>query len=79
MWYRELHRAGVITPVLPAAAVDGGELVTWEEFQQLPDRERAIVRSRMEETNGRHGVNLDGGALRDVIKVQQLPIYQQLE
>ena len=53
--------------------------MSWEEFQQLRDPDRAIVRSRMEETTGLHGINLDGGALRDVIKVQQLPIYRELD
>ena len=60
-------------------ASTAGQLVSWEQFQQLPDRVRLIVRSQMEETTGRHGVNLDGGALRDVIKVEQLPIYQELD
>ncbi len=79
VWYRALYRGGVITPALPATAVDQLGLVSWEEFQQLRDRDRAIVRSRMEETTGLHGINLDGGALRDVIKVQQLPIYRELD
>jgi hypothetical protein len=79
VWYRALYRSGVITPALPAAAVDHDGLVSWEDHQQLSDRDRAIVRSRMEETSGLHGINLDGGGLRDVIKVQQLPIYRELD
>ena len=33
----------------------------------------------MEETTGPGGVNIDGNALRDVVKTEQLTIYHELD
>lgn len=77
VWYRELHAAGVVAPDLPAAALEDGVLVTWQEFHELSDRDRAIVRNAMEESSG--GLNLDAGTIRDAIKVEQRPIYAELD
>jgi hypothetical protein len=79
VWCRQLYRAGVITPDLPASAVAGGALVPWEKFQELPDDVRQDVWSLMDATDGHHGVNLDDGSLRDVIKDQQEDIYKELQ
>ena len=69
----------MITPHLPDRAVVNGELVGWDEFQQLEPAVRQVARNRLEETEGTGGVNIDGNALRDVVKVQQLPIYDELD
>ena len=79
VWHRQLYGQGVVTPDLPDPALAGDELVGWEEFGQLDAALRQLVRNRLEETTGAGGVNIDGNALRDVVKVQQLPIYQQLD
>ena len=75
-WYRELYRQDVVVPDLPAAAVVGGGLVPWSQFLELGAADRQEVRHLMEETTG--AVNIDGNALRDVIKTHQLPTYQEL-
>jgi hypothetical protein len=75
-WYRELYRQGLVVPDLPGAAVADGALVPWSQFRELSAVERQVVRNLMEETTG--AVNIDGNALRDVVKTQQLPIYQEL-
>ena len=77
MWYRELYGQGVVVPGSPGrAVVNGGELVGWEEFQARAAR-RQVARNRLEETTG--AVNIDGNALRDVVRRQQLPIYDELD
>ena len=78
-WYAELYRQGVVVPDLPVAAVNHGELVPWEQFRQLDAADRQTVRHLMEETTGPGGVNIDANALRDVVKTEQLDIYQELE
>ena len=77
VWYRELYRHGVVVPELPPAAVAGGDLLPWEQFTELGAADRQTVRRLMEETTGI--VNIDGNALRDVVKTAQLPIYRELE
>jgi hypothetical protein len=79
VWYRQLYGHGVLTPELPDGAVAGDQLVGWDEFQELDAAVRQITRNRLEETTGVDGVNIDGNALRDVVKVQQLPIYDELD
>jgi hypothetical protein len=79
VWHRQLYSQGVVTPDLPDPALAGDELVGWEEFGRLDAALRQLVRNRLEETTGAGGANIDGNGLRDVVKVQQLPIYQQLD
>jgi hypothetical protein len=75
-WYRELYRQGLVVPDLPDVAVAGETMIPWSQFRELSAVERQVVRNLMEETTG--AVNIDGNALRDVVKLQQLPIYQEL-
>ena len=70
-WYRQLYRHDLVVPDLPAGAVVDGALVPWSQFQELSAPDRQAVRQAMEETTG--VVNIDGHALRDVIKTHQLP------
>ncbi len=49
VWYMELYAAGVVTPDLPPAALDGGQLVSWSEFHELSSADQATVRNRMRE------------------------------
>jgi hypothetical protein len=69
----------VIVPDLPPAAVDGDRLVPWPEFRKLPDTVRVEVLGLMDAATAPDGTNIDLNALRDSIKVQQLPIYQELK
>ena len=48
-----------------------------EEVPKNGAGDRQTVRNLMEETTGM--VNIDGNALRDVVKTHQLPIYLELE
>ena len=79
LWYREAYRQGVIVPELPAGTVAGGELVDWETFLELPPSVRQQALNHLEETTGPAGVNLDGNALRDAVKTEQLASYQALD
>ena len=76
VWYRELHAAGIIDPDLPTSALDGGTLVEWERYRQLPDDVRQTVEATLRES---HGLPISAGAVIDAIKVAQLPTYQELE
>jgi hypothetical protein len=76
VWYRELHAAGIVEPDLPAPALDGGMLVEWERYRQLPDDVRQTVEASLRESRG---LPISAGAVIDAIKVAQLPTYQELE
>ena len=78
-WYRELYRQDLVVPArrdFPRRLSSTGSCCRGRSSSSSSAPDRQALRHAMDVTTG--VVNIDGHALRDVIKTHQLPTYQEL-